>query len=89
LPSDFMRGSETRGRRAARKGGGQQRKELCCHMGVPTSIMYTFFMILHLSLILTFINYCQLFMMVVDLVMVFLYVSVLCSGYVFQHVGGT
>jgi len=51
--------------------------------------MYTFFMILHLSLILTFINYCQLFMMVVDLVMVFLYVSVLCSGYVFQHVGGT
>jgi len=43
-------------------------------MGVPTSIMYTFFMILHLSLILTFINYCQLFMMVVDLVMVFLYV---------------
>ena len=48
-----------------------------------------FFMILHLSLILTFIYYCQVFMMVVDLVMVFFYVSVLCSGYMFQRMGGT
>jgi hypothetical protein len=50
---------------------------------------YTSFMILHMSLVLTFIYYYQVFMVVVDLVMVFCYVSGLCSGYMFQLMGGT
>jgi len=33
--------------------------------------------------------YCQVFMMVVGQVMVFFYVFALCSGCMFQHMGGT
>lgn len=46
-------------------------------------------MILHLSLVLTFIYNCQVFMVVVDLVIVFFYISGLCSGYMFHLMGGT
>jgi hypothetical protein len=54
-----------------------------------TCIMYTSFKILHVSLVLIFIYYCQVFVMVVDLVMVFFYVFVVCSGYMFQRLRGT
>jgi hypothetical protein len=40
-----LEGGELRG-----KAKDEQRKELCCHVGVPTSVKFTFFMILHLFL---------------------------------------
>lgn len=88
--SDLVHGSETiEGGELRGKAEDEQRKEGVLSCGC-SHICYVHFLhdFASVSLILT-ISYCWVFMMVVDLVMVFFYVSVLRSGYMFQCMGGT
>jgi hypothetical protein len=58
---------------------------------ITSLLMYVFFCALDRDFVLLScfnLYYCQVFMAVVDPVMAFFCVCVLCSGYMLQHFGG-